>query len=108
MKLIYRAADISEAHIVAGLLKSHEIEAHVGGHYLQGGVGDLAAMGFATVHVADEDVDLAMSVIADYEKNNTQPDKVEQKKSSFFASPIFILAMTVLMMLILAIALNDQ
>jgi len=108
MKLIYRAGDISEAHIIAGLLKSHEIEAHVGGHYLQGGIGDLAAMDFATIHVADEDVARAMAVIADYENNNARQDARAHDKTSFFVSTIFILAISVLMMLVLAIVLNDQ
>jgi hypothetical protein len=108
MKLIYRATDISEAHIIAGLLQTYEIDAHVGGHYLQGGVGDLAAMDFATIHVADEDVELAITIIADYEKNNAQPDNSEQKPSCIFTSPIFVLVISVLMMLILAIVLNDQ
>ncbi len=108
MRLVYRAGDISEAHIIVGLLATHGIEAHIGGHYLQGGVGDLAAMNFATIHVADEDVDLAMSVIADYESTDAQPAHSEQKKSSIFTSPLFILAISVVMILILAILLNDQ
>ena len=68
MKLIYRARDVTEAHIVSGLLKSNGIVAHVGGHYLQGGVGDLAAMDFATISVSEEDVDAAISIIAEYDK----------------------------------------
>jgi len=43
MKLIYKAGDITEAHIVKGLLESNGIPAHVGGFYLQGAIGDLAA-----------------------------------------------------------------
>ncbi|MAO41385.1 MAG: hypothetical protein CMK70_14625 [Pseudohongiella sp.] len=67
MKIIYRAADIMEAHIVAGLLRSHGIEPHVGGHYLQGAVGDLAVQGFADVYVQDDDFDAAQPVIRDYD-----------------------------------------
>ena len=68
MKLVYRASDIIEANIVAGMLRSHGIESHVGGYYLQGGIGELAAQDFAHVHVADEDAELARSLIADYEQ----------------------------------------
>ncbi|HPE62353.1 MAG: DUF2007 domain-containing protein [Thiothrix sp.] len=71
MKIIYRAANVTEAHIVAGMLDAHGIESHVGGHFLQGGVGELAPMDFATVLVADEDYTSALSVIADYER--TEP-----------------------------------
>jgi hypothetical protein len=68
MKLVYSASDIIEANIVAGMLKAHGIESHVGGYYLQGGIGELAARDFVNVHVADEDVGLAKALIEDYEK----------------------------------------
>ncbi len=67
MKLIYRAKDIIEAHIISGLLKANGIRSHVGGYYLQGGVGNLAATDFATIYVADENVLEAQSIIAGYE-----------------------------------------
>ncbi|MEX1196826.1 MAG: DUF2007 domain-containing protein [Pseudohongiellaceae bacterium] len=68
MKIVYKANDILEAHIVAGMLQAESIEAHVGGHYLQGAVGDLAPVGLASVSVADEDTDAAMRLIRDYEE----------------------------------------
>lgn len=49
MQLIFRASNILEAHILAGLLDTHGIESHVAGHYLQGAVGDLPASDFAHV-----------------------------------------------------------
>ena len=106
MKLIYKARDITEAHILSGLLKSHGIEAHVGGHYLQGGVGDLAAMGFATISVADKDTESAVSIIADYDKsNNTNTSNRENK--SIFTGPLIALVLSVIMMLLLAISFSD-
>jgi len=65
---IYSAKDITEAHIVKGMLEAHGVEAYVGGQYLQGGVGDLAAMDFATVSVADEDIDIARELVEKYER----------------------------------------
>ncbi len=67
MQIIYRAADIVEAHIVAGMLQAAGIDAHVGGHYLQGGVGELSPLNFATVMVADEQVAEAMVLVREYE-----------------------------------------
>jgi hypothetical protein len=72
MKIIYQAADILEAHIVSGMLGARGIESHVGGHYLQGAIGDLAPLGFATVAVADEDIDAALAVIAEYQAEETE------------------------------------
>jgi hypothetical protein len=67
LKLIYKAKDITEAHIIAGMLTANGVRAHVSGHYLQGGIGDLAAFDFAHIYVVDEDVSLALSLIAEYE-----------------------------------------
>lgn len=73
MKLIYRAGDIIEAHIIAGLLEADGIEAHVSGHYLQGAVGELAPGSFSNIHIADEDIEKATLVIEEYEKNQSKP-----------------------------------
>ena len=80
MKLIYRASDINEANIVSGMLRSYGIDAYVGGYYLQGGIGDLAAFGFANVHVPDEDVDQARSLIAEYENSSKSIDDIDREK----------------------------
>ena len=76
MKLVYSASDIIEANIVAGMLQANGIDAYVGGYYLQGGIGELAARDFANVHVADEDVERAKSLIEDYEKASINEDEV--------------------------------
>jgi hypothetical protein len=67
MQLIFRASNILEAHILAGLLDAHGLATHVGGHYLQGAVGDLPASDFAHVFVNDEDVEAAKKLVTDYE-----------------------------------------
>ena len=98
MKLIYRASDINEANIVAGMLRANGIEAHVGGYYLQGGVGDLAAQDFANVHVADEDLDAARSLITEYDNstiNNSSGAK--RSNSKFFLNVVlFVLIFIVI------------
>ncbi|MAX51898.1 MAG: hypothetical protein CMH22_07935 [Methylophaga sp.] len=70
MQLVFRANNILEAHIVAGLLKSHEIECHVGGHFLQGAVGDLPATDFAHVFVEQDNIEAAQAIIDGYENNS--------------------------------------
>ena len=81
MKIIYKASDIIEAHIVSGMLNANGIETHVGGYYLQGGVGDVAVFDFANVQVADEDVALALPLVAEYD--GVQNNKSEQVKINF-------------------------
>jgi hypothetical protein len=67
LQIAYRARDITEAHIVAGLLKANDIEAYVGGHYLQGAMGEIGAAGFSNVHVDDEDLYRARQLVSEYE-----------------------------------------
>lgn len=74
MQIVYKAADIMEAHIVSGMLQANGIDAHVGGHYLQGAIGELAPMGFANVSVADQDVAAALPIIHDYEHGSDSAD----------------------------------
>ncbi|WP_438971385.1 putative signal transducing protein [Methylophaga sp.] len=69
MYLVFQANNILEAHIVAGMLKNNGIDCHVGGHYLQGAVGDLPATDFAHVFVDDADIKMAEQLIKDYEND---------------------------------------
>lgn len=81
MKQVYNAQDITEAHIVAGMLEAQGLSAHVGGHYLQGGVGELASFDFARVYVEDEDVPAAMTAIREYAGEPAAPDAVSDAQS---------------------------
>jgi hypothetical protein len=65
---VFDAGNITEAHIVRGMLQAHGIDAHVGGHYLQGGIGELAVEGFASVLVPQAQEESARALIADYER----------------------------------------
>lgn len=67
MQIVYRSRDIAEAHIVAGMLKADGIEAFVGGHYLQGGIGELGMADFAVVRVNDNDVAAALHRLKEYD-----------------------------------------
>ncbi len=106
MQEIYRAADITEAHIVAGMLEAHGIEAHVGGHYLQGGVGELGTMNFAIVAVSEEDVEQAGKLIADYEQGSNEPVRLSQQEGVNLPGSMYtlllwvIVAVTVLLVIL--------
>jgi len=71
MKIVYRAGDITEAEIVKGMLLANNIEAHVSGYYLQGGIGEMAPTDLGKVHVSDEDVERAREIISEYEGNQS-------------------------------------
>ncbi|HID82522.1 MAG TPA: DUF2007 domain-containing protein [Chromatiales bacterium] len=101
MKLIYKAGNITEAHIVSGLLNSNGIKTHVGGHYLQGGVGELAAFDFAHVHVEDEDVQAAQSIIAEYEGKKSKPIKHTKITNNNPARGLVIVAFVLLLVILI-------
>lgn len=67
MKLIYEAQNSVEAHLIKDLLNQSHIEARVDGEYLQGGVGELQASGIVRVMINDEDHDLAIKIIRQWE-----------------------------------------
>jgi hypothetical protein len=75
MKIIFKANDILEAHIVAGMLQSYGIATHVGGHYLQGAVGDLAPMGIANIFVQDEQFEEAEKLVAEYQNDSVNSNE---------------------------------
>ncbi|WP_333608223.1 putative signal transducing protein [Arsukibacterium sp.] len=86
MKIIFRASDILEAHIVAGMLQSYGIAAYVGGHYLQGAVGDVAPLGIANILVQDEDSEQAEQIINSYQAG-AETDASEQGRESIEPLP---------------------
>ncbi|SHK76623.1 Putative signal transducing protein [Marinobacter antarcticus] len=97
MQIAYRAKDITEAHIVAGLLKANGIETYVGGHYLQGAMGEIGAAGFSNIHVEDEDLYPARQLVAEYEASSrvTPAEESSDDKPDSYAR-WFLLVMAVL------------
>ena len=96
MKTIYKAGGITEAHIVAGMLEALGIQSYVGGHHLQGGVGEIATMDFARVQVDDEDYETALPLIAEYEQraleinadNESDTAEVPTATMGIFTKPV--------------------
>ncbi|MFZ2753284.1 MAG: DUF2007 domain-containing protein [Lysobacteraceae bacterium] len=67
MIIIYRAANIADAHLIRQLLEAEGIPAFIQGEYLQGAVGELPANTEILVHVADENADAARVVVDEWE-----------------------------------------
>ncbi|WP_370262887.1 putative signal transducing protein [Limnobacter sp.] len=83
MHLVFQADNLIEAHIVAGVLRSCELSVHVGGHYLQGGVGDLSPAGMVCVYVIhSEHIELAQQLLTQYLEQPVDPTSpIEQSES---------------------------
>jgi hypothetical protein len=74
MRSVFEASSGLDAHMVLNLLETHGIKGRVEGEYLQGGIGELQAMGFVRVLVADEDYAEASKIISEWESIQP-PDK---------------------------------
>ncbi|MDX1457793.1 MAG: DUF2007 domain-containing protein [Marinobacter sp.] len=103
MQIAYRAKDLAEAHIVAGLLRARGLDAHVGGHFLQGAMGEIGASGFTNVHVDDEDYLQARAIVDEYEKNlpglgqKAPPNQVVDRYARGFLAVLLLVVLALLL-----------
>lgn len=67
---VYRSGDYFEAQLLLGQLRSHGIQAFLQGDSLQGGLGELPAIGHMAIFVADDDHLAAVNLIAAYENGD--------------------------------------
>lgn len=73
---IFRCSDYVEAHLLAGLLREHGIETFLQGALLQGGLGELPAMGHLALMVDEADQVAARNLIDAYERGEL---KIEEE-----------------------------
>ena len=80
MKSVYQASSGLDAHMILNLLTQHGITGRVDGEYLQGGIGELQAMGFVHVRVTEEDYPAALNIIQEWEAAQP-PEEARQDES---------------------------
>ncbi|MDY6921851.1 MAG: DUF2007 domain-containing protein [Pseudomonadota bacterium] len=100
MEIIYRAKDFADAHILAGYLRARGLECHVGGHYLQGGLGELGATDLTVVRVAAQDVARARELVESYEQSQREP-ATPAMTGSPLPSPLLVVALFLVSVLVL-------
>lgn len=69
MQIVYRAANLSDAHLLRQLMETEGIPAFVQGEFLQGAVGELPANTEVLVRVPDAHVAAARAVVDDWESS---------------------------------------
>ena len=67
MMIVYHASNSIEAYLIKNLLAQQEIAAYVFGDYLQGGVGEIPAIGLVTVNVSDSDYTRAKEIVDEWD-----------------------------------------
>jgi hypothetical protein len=90
MKSVYEASSGLDAHMVLNLLEQHGIAGRIEGEYLQGGIGELSAMGFVHVLVDEENYAAAMQIISEWEAIQPPDEKPKPETSTSIALRIFI------------------
>ncbi|MCR4298425.1 MAG: DUF2007 domain-containing protein [Gallionella sp.] len=77
MRSVFEASTGLDAHMILNLLEQHGIPGRIEGEYLQGGVGELQAMGFVRVLVSEENYAGARKIINEWE--SIQPAAEDSK-----------------------------
>lgn len=72
---VFRCSDYIEAHLVEGLLRERGINTFLQGAMLQGGLGELPALGHLAIMVDESDVSAAKRIIDAYERGELKLDE---------------------------------
>ncbi len=96
MKSVYESSTSLEAHMILNLLSQEGVSGRIDGEYLQGGVGELQAMGFIRVLVPDDKYEEATNIIRDWESKQPPETKSETKKAKSSSGPVMFVVGTVL------------
>lgn len=75
---VFRCSDYIEAHLVEGLLRERGIETFLQGALLQGGLGELPALGHLAILVDEADESAARRIIDAYERGELKIDEQQQ------------------------------
>lgn len=87
MKLLYEAQNTVEAHMVLNLLEQASLTARIDGEYLQGGIGEIQAIGAVRVMIAEEDYSEGKLIVEEWdtrqplEAKESQVDDVKRKSN---------------------------
>ena len=71
---VYRGSDYFEAQLLKGLMEQQGLQVFLQGAALQGGMGDLPALGHLSIIVNDADQQRAEEIIAAYEAGDYSLD----------------------------------
>lgn len=73
---VFRGSDYLQAQLLTGLLEQHGIGVFLQGAALQGGLGELPAMGHLSIMVDEQDEAAAKSLLAAYERGELAIDEL--------------------------------
>jgi hypothetical protein len=80
MRIIYRAQNLIDAHLVKDALESAEIPAFISGEYLAGGVGQLPALDYVAVLVPASSVEMAEPIVREIDSALTHARQIADEQ----------------------------
>ena len=80
MRIIYRAQNLIDAHLVKDALESADVPAFISGEYLTGGVGQLPAMDYVAVLVPESSLEVAEPVVREIDRALAEARQVLQEQ----------------------------
>lgn len=78
MVLLYEASNAIEAHMILDLLQQQRLTGRIDGEFLQGGVGELQAIGVVRVMINKDDYTEAKRIIDEWDTAQTEPEYENQ------------------------------
>lgn len=104
MKLLYEASNTIEAHMILHLLEQAGLSARIDGEYLQGGIGELQAMGVVRIMIEETDYSEAQSIVQEWNANQPKEkleSSVNRRKKFEVGFFSFLLGMAVMAVFLL-------
>jgi len=95
MPSVFEASSGLDAHMILNLLQQQGINGRIEGEYLQGGIGELQAMGFVRVLVSDEDYAVAKRIIGEWEAIQPATEDVKPESRQLGGLQIFVMGVIV-------------
>ncbi|GLQ96731.1 putative signal transducing protein [Dyella mobilis] len=80
MRIIYRARNLIDAHLVKDALENAEVPAFISGEYLTGGVGQLPALDYVAVLVPESSLETAEPVVREIDRALAEARDVLQEQ----------------------------
>ena len=104
MKIAYRAQNLIDAQLIKDQLAYANIDSQIQGEFLQGGIGELPAMGLVNIMVADQDLEPARRIVMQWEQDHlgTTPNEVITQSRD----PIAILLVVAVILCAVVLLLN--
>jgi len=108
MKLIYEASNIIEAHLILNLLEQAKLVARIDGEYLQGGIGELQAIGGMRVMVQESDFSQAQDIIQQWDAGSPKEDSINKKPANPYGVVALLMAVNAVVFLAIGASGSDS